>query len=299
MSPETRPQKEIAVSNLSLLGKSVPWALIYPLEMLGHRVLHPAEFKGGFEFCPNRTVSGLQLELGLAGASAGGEVQSLMQSFRSEKTYKEARKHPNPAARLIFFALPERIASLDNIKRIQKRLGRDCPVVLLSEKEGDKNVELPRGQKLIQPDIETMSYFHAYTAEGLAEKANQLGYMFALDLGHIRRKQSLGVNLLPWQDSIPILLPNIYEVHVGAGRAVDQTAGIDSNKELADLYYGEKTGEIQDMMRLIRYNGFNSRVVIEIEADAIARLLGKKILTPGELAKAYQRIVNNISSLIY
>jgi hypothetical protein len=297
MNPERRGN-EIGVVNGVLWGKSTLYTVFYPIRLLNEQILKPAGYTGGFEWLPNRTISGFQLKWGLVSSKEKSLIRSAHQSYRSERRLSEAKSFLALAS---FLLLPEKVASLDQITRMQKDHGRKLPVVIYPPEEGERSgVDIGFGRKLIQPGPEIMASFRASTPGRLISEIKRRGYDgLCLDLVHMRRLGKPGFDLFPWEYTLPELLTATEEIHVGAGRNDAGTTEIDHQAELADLYDGTYHTDLPRILRTIRNYGWQGRVVIEIPADAIAALLKKKTLSVTALADAHRRIVNRVGELIY
>lgn len=301
MSAE-RPRLEIDTSVINLFDKSVFYTTFWSTEAL----VETAKNAGyrGFEWHSIRTVAGVQMNAGLTTQHSKEAVFSLHQSWRSEKSLAAAWKHPNrPLAMMAYVLLPERISSLNDLERLQKVLGRKLPVVLYpSHPDEESGTNRDFAEKIFQPYTEVMRWWEVETPEELIAEAYKRGYTgLCLDLFHMRRKNTDGYGLNPWQETLPQLLPHTSEIHISAGR-IDLSyvkGNPDTESELKSLLDPKNNTELLEMLRAIRELGWRGRVVTEIPAIALHRLRGKgSLLSVKDLIQDHRKIVTNIQNFL-
>ncbi len=272
--PDPRPQSvEIASSVMNLFDKSTLYTAFWPVHAFADTIQEAGY--AGLEWHPVRLAGGVQLMAGLVSEDTKDAIRSLHQSWRSEKSIGEVFRHPNRAlAAVSYVLLPERIASLDALERLQHVLGRQMPVVLYpSEPHELSGTDRPFGEKLFQPGAEIMEKWHIDSVDGLMIEAKRRGFTgFALDLFILRVIGKQGTRFPAWQDALRQLLSFTQEIHVSAGRVDIPAPNIDTIQELRELLAGKGNSELLQMLRTIASSGWRGRIVTEIPAIALASL---------------------------
>ena len=175
-----RLHREIDTANGNLFDISTFYTALLP----AHAMVDGIKEAGyrGFEWHPLRfpILSGAQMNSGLISEGVKDAVVSLHQSYRSEKSLGEALHHPNRALAVVsYLVLPERVASLDDLERIQKGVGRELPVVLYPAREGEESgTERLFGEKTFQPLPEVMQQWGVATPEELIVATYERGNGF-------------------------------------------------------------------------------------------------------------------------
>lgn len=291
---------EINSSVGNLGDKSAPQALFWTVE----RYISTVKEAGytGLEWFPLRTpVVGLQMRLGLLSQQAKDGIRSLHQSYRSEKSFREAWNHPNrPLAALSYFLLPERVSSLNDLEHIQKVLGRKLPVVLYPSQEGEESgAQRHFADKLFQPTPGVMRQWGAKSIQELIEQTYQRGYTgLCLDLFHFRKPDEIDLN--PWQETLPQLLPHTKEIHISAGRGDMMQDYVDTNAELRDLLNGTQHTDLPRILRAIKDLGWSGRMVTEIPATSLKLILGtsSRFLDTNSFIEGHRSIVGNTKVIL-
>lgn len=197
--------------------------------------------------------------------------------------------------------LPELNKSLVYLERMRDQIG-DVPVVLFRETSPDFMQETRFTYKQIQTDPETAVAWNVPTDDSEAAareyirkaKLNRFDGI-VIDTHHIRRNNNLTGEKNPlgdWRESIPILLPDCREIHIGVGRSEYPDMIEKTNEELDDLLNGgTKNTEVVEMLRFIADKGWKGLIVIEFRPSSVKKLYGKKLfLTPGDLVNSYERM---------
>lgn len=291
------PETTVNFSMQNLVDTSTLWALLAPIETFTN-ISKSAGYQG-VEYFPYR-IPHTQVRTGLLSKESLRQIDSAHQSFRTEKNLGEVKKHPRPILALkAFITMPEKVASLTDLKILQRKLGKLLPVIVYPQNEwaGETRPAIfdTLVNKLIQPAPELIS-----TLGQNMEKADQLGYKLCLDLFHIRRKvtQGFSTQFRPWQEMLPLLLPQTKEIHLAVGRQ-DFEGSFDSMAELVDLYYGTRRTDIIPMLELIHRSGWQGPIVTEIPANSITKLAGvSEILTPTVLVNKHRVIADNVRSIL-
>lgn len=297
MSAETN-QVSVDMSVMNFFHRSTAYTAGVPAEGLVY-LAHQAGYKG-LEWMPNRTVAGAQLESNLITPYVAANINSLHQSYRSEKTWTEAKLHENPGlAKLSFIMLPEKNKSLDNLETIQRIIGLK-PTVLYVPKPGDvSGTNRAFAEKLFQPTPEIMRQWGIKSVEELIVEAKRRRYTgFCVDLFHMRAQGAQETGLGPWQETLPELLPFAKEIHVAAGRVDIRQGHIDTMQELQDLLKGTGTSDLIQMLRMVRRINPDLRFVTEIPAEALHTLRnGRWVQRPRLFADDHRQIVQNIKDI--
>ncbi len=304
MTPETQipQQNEYGMSVMNFFDKSTIYTALLP----AHAIVDIATESGykDLEWHPLRfTVAGEQLRhnLGVSQYVKDG-IGSLHQSWRIQKTLAQVAKHPYPAiAAASFVLLPETDASLTDLQKLQRVLGKQLPVVLYPRQERPGiSHQWGFAAMTYQPLPEVLEFFGVQNVEEMIKKGKELGYTgVTIDLTHIRESED-GKSLGHWKDVLPLLLPDAVEVHVSAGRVERKTlVTFDPMEELRDLYKGHGQSELIEMLRYIRQSGWQGRFVTEIPAVALHALGNTNPFeSPRELAEKHKRLVKNIQDIL-
>jgi len=302
---ERQKKTEINFSMQNLLDETILGAVFAassPIEL--HVALAKRAGYQGVEFFPF-IIPDIQIRTRLYDPSVFlDSVRSAHQSWRSEKTFGEVRKHPRPQAALFaYVTIEEKVASLKTLKRLQDILGESLPMVVfpVDEWRGERGNEtfIQLKRKLVQPTPELLRLWKVRTPEEFWQKARSMGFSgICLDLYHIRRLPVEGeVGFGHWSEVVPSFLPFTREIHLGVGRR--DFRGVDSQKELEDLYTGEGKTDISKILELIKNNRWKGPVVTEIPVVGIRDLLGiNRFVTPQEIVRVHQRIVENLKGMI-
>lgn len=298
MSKETGSALTVSSSVGNFFDTSTLYTLAWPVE----KFATTAERSGysGLEWHPLRLLSGLQIKSGLLTRQGRDAITSGHQSFRSEKSLREAWNHPNRLLAVASYGvLPERVKSLDDLEQLQKAVGKRLSMVLYPEYEGEESgTDRPFAQKTFQPTPEVMQRWDVNTPEELIREMYRRGYTgLCLDLYHFRGEGA--VNLLPWQETLPKLLPHTTEIHVSAGRVDMPTDTIDTNAELKDLLDGTNKTELPQILQTIKDVGWNGYVVTEIPAAAIHFLdRHGRFIPPSTLEGRHRAITSTIKGIL-
>lgn len=306
MNQESKPGLAIDISNANLYDPSTLLFLGYPIRALLDTV-KTAGYEG-MEWHPFRsTAAGLQMYLGLLNQYEKDGIHSLHQSFRMPRNFKEIRESDKPPFEAVSFVLlPQRTDSLQNLEHVQDVVGKKLPAVLYPKKPTEKDE--PTGsfsEKLYQPRPIVMKGWEIKSVEEMQAKGAESGYTgLCIDLFHMRESDKDGAHLIPWQDSLPLMLPNATEVHIAAGRIDMSNSGIDTMQELKDLLNGKGDSDLLKMLQVIQQymksSGRKLRFVVEIPAKALALLHqdSGKIYTPAQFTKDHKRIVETIQTFL-
>lgn len=299
MNVEARPQVEVKSSVMNFFDKSTLFTLIWPVGKYV-KTVQEAGYEG-LEWHPIRLLSGWQIKAGLLNQQEKDGIKSAHQSWRSEKNIREALNHPNRALAVVSYAvLPEKVKSLDDIEQLQRAVGRKLPVVLYPPQFAEESgTDRPFAEKTFQPTPEIMQALNVKTPEELSEEAHRRGYTgLCLDLFHMRKEGEIDLN--PWQKTLPKLLPYTQEIHVSAGRIDNGDGKVDTMTELNDLLRGTNTTDLPKMLKAVKENNWNGRVVTEIPVAALHLLAGQrsKFMSPKELVGYHARIIETVKTLL-
>ena len=295
-----RPRFEIDSSVGNLFDKSILYTASWPVGAFVDTVQESGY--RGLEWHPLRgIVAGVQMNAGLVSQHSKDAIISLHQSYRGERSWREAWRHPNRALATISYVLfPERVSSLNDLERLQRVVGRELPVVLYPPNPGEESgTDRHFAEKTFQPTPEVMHSWNVKTPEELITEAYKRGYTgLCIDLFHMRAERVDGVDLSPWQETLPRLLPHTQEIHVAAGRVdIKQNHNhIDTEQELRDLLNGREDTDLLKMLRLIGESRWNGRVVTEIPAVALHNIRASRssFSSVKDLVEDHRRIVCNI-----
>lgn len=248
----------------------------------------------GVEWHPLRAaLVGQQVQLGLLSHKQKEIIRSLHQSFRTEKSWAKILKHPSPMqAAASYILLPETYSSLPLLQRLQARLGKQMPIVTYPSAQTTQfQLNHLFAEQLFQPTAEVLKDWEINKIADLPDKFRQNGYTgLCLDLFHWRRQPSI---LLPWQETLPLLLPYIKEIHLAVGRTDISQRLIDSEQELRDLITGQQKSEIWPILSIIRQNGWQGRIVTEIPAVAL-RAFSANPTSWTQFQENHRRLVANV-----
>lgn len=305
MSPETdgtqKTETELLFSMQNLLDASTFGSILKPIK--DYRVMAEDSGYGGIEFFPWRIPS-VQIQLGLITAKDKAAIKVVHQSYRSERSLREVWQHPNrELAALAFLALPERIASLKLLKKLQGMLPDNIPIIIYPYHEwrGEEQYELfPRiKNKLVQTAPELLDRWQVKSAKEFVDEVSRRGFDgICLDLFHLRCHPTQGftTKFKPWQESIPVLLPHTKLVHLGIGRT-DSHGNFDSMEELKDIYTGARDTDIIPVLEMIRDANWNGPIVTQIPARSIGAIT-RQPFTPSRIVAVHGNIVENLSKIL-
>lgn len=295
---------EVDCSLANLFDKSTLYSAILPASAYVD-IIKEAGYRG-LEWWPFRAVGNKQMEMGLVSQDTKNAVLSLHQSFRGERSFKEAWRSPKRFISLAsYIFLPERVASLNNLERLQTVIGRELPIVLYPGKDAEESGNNRKFYSTcFQPTSEVMERWNVRNVLSLATEAQLALYgrpedkVFCVDLAHLRAR-ALGQNaeytLNPWQETLPELLNYTQEIHISVGR-LDMPYDY-TRSELKDLLKGTQETEIVAMLKLIKWCGWKGRIVTEIPAIALHDLHDNSRFLPiSTLIQDHKEIVNNIKS---
>lgn len=294
------PNVEVNCSVMNLFDLSVFYTTLWPVEAFVDTVRESGY--NGLEWHPLRAIAGLQMNQGLVSQHSKETVRSLHQSWRSETNLAQVWNNPN---RFMAFAsyllLQERVASLTELEKLQKVVGRALPVTLYPSRQGeDSGTSRLFGEKLFQPTPEVMFNWRIRTAEALIAEACRRGYTgFALDLYHMRGQEVDGVGLNPWQETLPKLLPYTKEIHVSAGRVDVGSHHIDTEDELQSLIKHGRDSELYRMMKVASNFDWTGQIVTEIPAMALHRIQRRSgsNFSVSRLVEDHKKIVDHINTI--
>lgn len=284
-----KSETQLCLSFTYLLGRRTFYLFFFPFKQIKNIAIDAGY--DGLEWTPNNTLAGKQLEMGLVSRQDLTIIKSGHQSFRRDKNLLQAWRRLNKKFSVpSYFYFPEERASLDNLEKIQKILGRKLDVVLysphLQEESGTKR---PFGEKLIQPTSHLMEQWQVQNTNEFVLEAQKRGYTgFALDLFHFRAPSSGHTSLHPWSKTLPQLLPFTKEIHVSAGRVDIPGSSIPTMAELQDLLEGTEKTDLLKMLKVIKSSGWKGRVVTEIPSVALG------VWSPKGLIEKHKRIVRTI-----
>lgn len=286
----------------NMVDSSTLWSLLAPMEL--YSAIAGKAGYSGLEYLPFR-IPHTQLKTGLLSKKALSSVRSAHQSFRTEKNLPGVRSHRNPKlAAQAYVTLPEKVASLKDLEKLQKALGKELPVVVYPPNEwmGETRPEIFEilENKLIQPAPELLGAWKTKTLEEFIRETLNRGFGLCLDLFHIRRQVSQGFQTQfgPWQEVLPALLPYTREIHLGVGRS-DFQGPFDSMQELRDIYSGERKTDIVPMLELIKDSGWTGPIVTEIPATSVKNLVSdSRFTTPNILISAHKQIVGSLRNIM-
>ncbi|MBP9816309.1 hypothetical protein KBD09_03695 [Candidatus Woesebacteria bacterium] len=302
ISEGQRPPIEIYSANGNLFDQSTLITALLPAHGLVDMIKEAGY--AGFEWHPLRGLVGAeQLNRGLVSRYVTDAIGSLHQSYRREANLGEAWRHPNRKLAMISYALlPERIASLDDLEKIQQIVGRELPIVLYpSHPDEESGTSRPFTQKMFQPSSDVMQQWGVHTAGELINETYRRGYTgFCLDLLHMRREAIDDVGLSLWQETLPELLPHTQEIHISAGRFDQAQIPVDSQQELQDLMAGRGDSDLLRMLEEVRESGWSGRVVTEIPAASLRSLRSPKspFSSIKDLVDDHKRIVGNVQDIL-
>lgn len=293
---------EINFSMQNMVDGSTLWALIAPIEMYS-AVARRAGYSG-IEYFPFR-IPHTQVRTGLITRGALGSIESAHQSFRTERTLRHVRQHPDPKLAIqAFVTLTEKFDSLKDLAKLQRELGHRLPVVVYPPNEwmGETRPEIFKrlDDKLIQPAPELLGAWGINTATEFVNEARNRGYDFCLDLFHIRRlvTQGFQTQFGKWQDVLPVLLPHTREINLAVGRG-DFDGPFDSMQELKDLYTRGRKSAIIPILEMVRDFGWTGPIVTEIPATSAKSLISNsRVTTPRMLISVHKQIVENLRSIM-
>lgn len=294
MSKETQgPEINTSIGNF--LDVASPMATtLSPIELINTKAKEAGYT--GLEWHPVRFLCGIQVRLGLITQKGKDAIMSAHQSYRAEKSFAEAIKHPNRNLAMVsYFILPERESSVKNLKQLQRLLRKKIPVVLYPSNKTEAAVSTASfAEKLFQPNPEVMEQWSIDSPEELISETYTRGYTgLCLDLFHFREQGNPDLN--PWQETLPQLLPHTKEIHISAGREDVKTShNIDTTSELKDLLLGTKNTDLTRILRYISSQNWNGLLVTEIPAFSIRGTLKPTI----NLVEAHRQITTNIKELL-
>lgn len=249
----------------------------------------------GHEWYPlrNTTLVGFQTNTGLLPQYVKDNIRSAHQSWRSEKSLREAYNHPNRQIALESYVLmPHVDSSLGSIDRLQRTVGRKLPVVIYPDTVAGRR-QWDFEESTYQPDITVMKEFGTTNIQEMLEEGRRRGFTsLTLDIHHM-------LTLGSWQDVLPQLLPYATEIHVALGRIDDQTDP-ETEQKLEDLYFGRKGSEIYQILEMIKKSRWTGRVVTEIAYQALKNLRTKNkdsILTK-DFMEDHRRIVDSLKEAL-
>lgn len=299
---EARAEFAINFSMQNMVDSSTPWALPAPIEL--YSAVAKNSGYSGIEYFPFR-IPHIQVRTGMLTRGALNSINSAHQSFRTEKTLTEVRRHPNPRlAAQAFVTMPEKFVSLQDLEKLQRTFKGEFPVVVYPPNEWmneTRSAIFDRLEnKLIQPAPELLGAWGINSVEEFMAESKKRGYELCLDLYHIRRRVTQGFQTQfgQWQDVLPVLLPQTREIHLGVGRA-DFQSSFDSMLELRDIYVGDRMTDIIPMLEMVRDSGWIGPIVTEIPAIAAKNLVSdSKITSPSLLVKTHKQIVDNLRSIL-
>lgn len=292
---------EVNSSLMNLFDKSIFYTVVWRVEDFADTAYRAGY--AGLEWHPVRAaISGIQVRSGILSPYAKDAVTSAHQSWRGEKSIKEVLTHPNPSfAALSYVLLPEEVSSVSNLLHLQHILGREIPVVLYPSPSLEQSgLNRHFAESLFQPTPKLMRDWGVETPEQLVKEARKRGYsQLCIDTYHLRKAPEDGISLLPWQETLPQLLPYSSEIHVSAGRVDQNQAHIDTEKELKDLLSATSHTDLPQMLKAIATSGWRGRVVTEIPAAALFALRAGRnpVSTPKDLIEDHRRIVDHIKQI--
>lgn len=302
---EREPKTEISFSMQNLLNKSTIWSIIIPTER--YATIAKSAGYDGVEFFPNRIWPNIDGQNGSFSDFTKLMIKSGHQSWRSENTIKEARRHSNPSLAIqAFFLLPERNYSLKHLKKLQETMG-NIPLVIYPPHLWQGEYQHPPifsdlNNTLMQPTPELLELWNISSIEGFPDAMKYRGYDgFCLDLFHMRRypAQDYKSQLPHWKEILPVFLPHTKEIHVSVGRN-DLKGNFDSMAELKDLYFNKKETEVVPILEAIRDFGWKGLITTEIPSDSLKPLIptSSKILTPKIIVDTHKIIVDNLKKIM-
>ena len=152
MSAEQEPQSiEVHASMAQLIDVSTIYTVAWPIHAYTDS-LRESGFKG-MEVMPMRTRAGMQISSGRISEDDKQFTSSLHQSYRGENLGQAIKGlvHGNILAFGSYLLLPERVASLNDLDKLQNALGKQMPVVLYPGYKGEKpSTSHSFGEKLFQ-----------------------------------------------------------------------------------------------------------------------------------------------------
>jgi hypothetical protein len=243
----------------------------------------------------NTTLAGLQANIGLfLPNSAKDYIHSAHQSFRSEKSLREALNHPNPKVAIGAYGLfPEANSSLREIEDLQGKIGRKLPVVVYPyTPAGRQNWDFR--EKTYQPNTDVLEEFGASSIDEMIERGKEKGFSaVTVDIHHM-------LTLGPWQEVLPQLLPVASEIHISVGRIDALEEDPNTEQKLEDLYFGRRGTEIYQMLEAIKNSRWSGIVVTEIPAEALKRLRENNpdLVSTSNFVEDNRRIVDNLKEAL-
>lgn len=251
----------------------------------------------GMEWHPlrNSTLAGIQTNTGLfLPDSAKDYIHSAHQSFRSEKSLKEALNHPSPLVALGAYGLfPEANSSLKEIEDLQGKIGRKLPVVVYPNSPAGRQ-GWDFGEKTYQPNTDVLEEFGASSIEEMIAEGERRGFTgVTIDIHHM-------LTLGPWQEVLPQLLPFTSEIQIAVGRIDAPQEDPSTEQKLEDLYFGRHGTEIYQILEAIKNSRWTGIVVTEIPAEALRRLRENNpgLVSTSNFVEDNRRIVDNLKEAL-
>ncbi len=298
MSAESQ-ENIYSVATASHIAIETPQAVAWPVSE--HLRVATSAGLNGVELWPQRFGPAFELRFNLLSDREKAGVTSVHQSFRGPVKSGLASLGLSPF-------LPEINDSLKGLEAIYEQVG-DVPAVLYKEAVHANYVSgSSYSLKQIQTDPETAYAWGIQPSKDSAEAAGQyINSAFlrqfngiVIDTTHIRRPSKSGQEnpLSDWEKSIPVLLPYVKEIHVGAGRTDFQTEE-ESSAEILDLLNGGANDtEVVRMLRFIADKGWKGLIVLEFRPSSIKEEYGRKLFVSSQdLISAYGRIRETLYSI--
>jgi hypothetical protein len=298
-APHSSIEVDSSIGNL--FDKSMLYTAMWPMGAFVDTI-QAAGYRG-IEYLPLRgLLAGMQMNLGLVSQETKDTIVSAHQSYRSEKSWRQAWRHSKRLlAMSAYVVLPERVASLNDLERLQMVVGRELPVIMYPEMSGEeRGTDRPFAEKIIQIVPEVWEYWGVKTPEQIIQGAEDRGYTgLCIDLFHLRGQSDSGAKLGKWEDILPTLLPHTSEIHISAGREDIQQTHIDTVQELKDLLKGNKNSEIFRMLKVVRDSGWTGRIVTEIPAEALKSVREKELGSSiRSLIDDHRRIIGSVQEAL-
>jgi hypothetical protein len=201
----------------------------------------------------------------------------------------------SPLGRLI---LPEVSESTSVMGEIQEELGVRLPVTLYPQnslKQEYTQARAVRGSKrLFQPTDHIARMTNTSTLMGFSGNLRGVrGYDYVLDTYHVRRRfgQEEPGLISNTETSVPFMAPHTRALHLSLNRAdIPGETHIPTLEETKQALRGEYTGELRDMLDVVKERGAADYMVIEATVGGVAVASGHDRLA--DIQKDYADIAD-------
>ena len=295
------PETELILSTAGMIDVSTFYFGLLPLGNLA-QLASDAGYDG-MEYFPLGPWAMWQARLRSITPETLKKIHSGRISF-NDTSPRDALMHSKPhLAILAMLALPYRPNSYRHLVNIQEMTGRDMPVIVTPchEEKGEQEPPLfpLLHHKLVQPTPDVMTRFGVSTMDAFITQTQLRGYAglcyttgYSADFFH------------HYQELVDFLSTHEKDVHMiqfDAGRTDVPGRESSALDQLRDLYNGQTHPHHTDIfasLEAIREAKLAQPVVVAIRANAIAQMLGKRLLGPQEYIAAHQKISANIKQAL-